>query len=123
MKKYIFITGGIICVSLGFIGVVVPGLPTTPFLLLASFLFYNSSKRMHNALNKSFLGKYINRYNNKKGVPLKTKLTSLLLMWTMMSISIFGVIEKNNIRILVAFLGLIGTLSIIFFVPNEKKND
>lgn len=120
MRKFLFIMGGSLAVVLGFIGIFVPGLPTTPFLLLASWCFYNSSKKLHDKLNASFLGKYIKRYNNKEGVSLKTKLTSVLLMWTMISISIFVVLDNFKTQLLVAALGLVGTCSVLFIVPNAK---
>ncbi|MDO5572293.1 MAG: YbaN family protein [Bacteroidales bacterium] len=121
MRKSLYIIIGIVAVILGIIGIVVPGLPTTPFILLASYLFYQSSERLHSKLNASFLGKYIKRYSDKQGVPLKTKITTIILMWSMISISIFILIPNVKTKVIVAVLGLIGTLSVVFFVPNEKK--
>ena len=74
MKRTIYIIIGCISVVLGIIGIFVPGLPTTPFLLLSSWLFYNSSKRLHNALHRSkWLGPYLRRFQERKGVGWKTK--------------------------------------------------
>jgi Uncharacterized protein conserved in bacteria len=121
MKKSLYIIIGIVAVILGLIGIVVPGLPTTPFILLASYLFYQSSDKLHSKLNESFLGKYIKRYADKQGVPLRTKVTTIILMWSMISISVFILIPNITTKIIVAILGVIGTMCIVFFVPNEKK--
>lgn len=122
MRKFIYITGGCLAVTLGVIGIFVPGLPTTPFLLLASWLFYQSSARLHKKLNESWLGKYIRRYQSKAGVSLLTKLTSIGCMLFMLSISICFFIEQIHLKYLVALLGFIGTCCILFLVPGEKKN-
>ena len=123
MKKILYINGGCLAVTLGIIGIFVPGLPTTPFLLLASWLFYHSSERLHRKLNASWLGKDIRRYNNKEGVSFSTKLTSIACMTTMISISIIFFLNDTKTRLLVAGLGLIGICSILFAVPNQKKKD
>lgn len=121
MKKVLFILLGIISIVLGIIGIFVPGLPTTPFLLLSSWLFYKSSKSLHDRLHRSGLGKYIRRYESREGVSLVSKLISILCMWTMVSISAFCVIENLHIRILLLVLGCIGTVSVLFIVPTAKK--
>ncbi|MDE4134729.1 YbaN family protein [Phaeobacter sp. QD34_3] len=46
--RYIYAGLGLFCVALGLLGVVLPLLPTVPFLLLATFFFANSSERLHN---------------------------------------------------------------------------
>ncbi len=121
MKKIIYIIIGCISVILGLLGIFIPGLPTTPFLLLASWLFYNSSERLHKVLHKSFLGKYLERYQKNQGVGIKTKLLSILMMCTMITISCTFLISNPTIRLCVIGSGLIGLCCIIWVVPNEKK--
>lgn len=122
MKKILFITIGCLSIVLGIIGIFVPGLPTTPFLLLSSWLFYKSSRRLHDALHRSkYLGPYICRYQDKKGVSLGSKLITIALMWVMISISAFGILENGHLRIVLLVAGAIGTGSVLYFVPTAKK--
>lgn len=123
MKKILFVTLGIISILLGVIGIFVPGLPTTPFLLLSSWLFYKSSKRLHDRLHRSRLGKYIRQYESREGVSRWSKLISIACMWVMISISAFWVLENPHIRILLLILGAIGTGSVLFIVPTAKRKD
>lgn len=121
MKRVFLMTLGILSVVLGIIGIFVPGLPTTPFLLLSSWLFYKSSKRLHDRLHRSSLGKYIRRYESRQGVSLLSKIISIACMWTMICISAFLVIENLNIRLLLLGLGVIGTCSVLLIVPTAKN--
>lgn len=121
LRKFIYITIGVLSIILGIVGIFVPGLPTTPFLLLSSWLFYKSSKRLHDRLHRSKLGSYIRRYESREGVSLLSKLISIGCMWTMVSISAFVMIENPHIRILLFVLGIIGTGSILLIVPTAKK--
>lgn len=123
MRKVVYIIIGIVSVVLGMIGIFIPGLPTTPFLLLSSWLFYKSSKRLHDALHRSpWLGKYIQRYESRRGVSIRSKLISMGCMWTMISISAFGVFENGHLRILLLALGVVGSVSILVIVPTAKKD-
>lgn len=123
MRKTIYIILGVVSIVLGIIGIFIPGLPTTPFLLLSSWLFYKSSKKLHDRLHRSpWLGKYIRRYEAKQGVNWVSKLISIGCMWAMISLSAFCFIENYHVRILLFVLGAIGTCSIIFIVPNARKN-
>lgn len=122
MKKIFFIVIGVISIVLGIIGIFVPGLPTTPFVLLSSWLFYKSSKKMHDALHRSPLGKYIRRYESRQGMSWAGKLISIACMWVMISISAFLVLENIHIRILLLILGGIGTCSILLIVPTARKD-
>lgn len=73
---------GMICLILGAIGVVLPILPTTPFLLASAACFCKSSTRMYNwLLNNKRFGWYIRNYREGKGLTKKTKLTALTVLW------------------------------------------
>lgn len=120
MKRYIYIAFGIICVGTASVGVVVPGLPTTPLLLLASWLFYRSSPRLQRWLLNSRLGVYIRNYERRGGMTRHTKVSVCLLMATMVSISSLLLIKVLWVRILVGIMGVIGLIVVTFFVPNAK---
>ncbi|MEG0795920.1 MAG: YbaN family protein [Odoribacter sp.] len=124
LRKIIFILIGTIALILGIVGIFVPGLPTTPFLLLSSWLFYKSSKRMHTYLHRSkYLGKYIRRYQAREGVSYLSKFISIACMWTMIMISAFCILEDLYVRILLLILGGIGTYCVLFIVPTAQNNN
>jgi len=118
MKKYIYISLGIICVLLGSIGVVTPVLPTTPFLLLAAFLFSRSSKKLHGLLleNRIF-GKYLYNYFNNVTIPLKEKLISILFLWAGLGATFYF---ANIGRVVIIILLVIG-ISVSFHIATLGK--
>ncbi len=74
ITKALWLTAGLICLVLGTIGMVLPILPTTPFLLASAACFCKSSPRMYNwLLNNKYFGEYIKNYKEGKGLPLKNK--------------------------------------------------
>ena len=115
-----YIVLGCISVVLGTIGIFVPGLPTTPFVLLASWCFYRSSPRLQVWLLQSFLGKYIREYRDKGGLTLRKRISIILLMATMVAISTIFFIKTLPIRILVWAAGVIGCIVVGFVVPKAK---
>lgn len=121
--RYIFIVCGCIAVILGTIGVVVPGLPTTPFVLLASWCFYKSSPRLQAWLLQSFLGKYIRDYKEKGGLTMRKRLYIIALMATMVSVSIIFFIPNKTVDIIVGVAGLIGCIVVGFVVPKAKEKE
>ncbi len=80
--RLILLVLGTISLILGIIGIFVPLLPTTPFLLLTAFLYLKSSMKAYNWLMKQpYLGKYIIDYKENKIIPLKAKVMSVSIMW------------------------------------------
>lgn len=124
MKRYVYIGLGMLCVGLGALGVAVPGLPTTPFLLLASWLLYRSSPRLQRWLLESWLGKYIRSYNRRGGMTLAQKIGAVGMMVAMVILSTWVFVPAGSVaRIIVPVAGAVGALTVIFAVPNAKSDD
>jgi uncharacterized membrane protein YbaN (DUF454 family) len=124
MKRYLYIIFGLICVTFGALGVVVPGLPTTPFLLLASWLFYRSSPKLQQWLLNSWLGKYIRSYHRRGGMTLSQKAGAVGIMVAMVLLSTFVFVPAGSVaRIIVPIAGAIGVLLLVLLVPNAKNDD
>jgi uncharacterized membrane protein YbaN (DUF454 family) len=119
--KPFFLAAGVLAVVLGTIGIFVPGLPTTPLVLLASWCFYRSSPRLQAWLLQSFLGKYIREYRDKGGLTLRKRMYIILLMATMVAISTIFFISSLSVRIVVWSAGLIGCIVVAFVVPKAKE--
>ena len=119
--RVFYIILGCISVVLGTMGIFVPGLPTTPFVLLASWCFYRSSPRLQTWLLNSFLGKYIREYKAQGGITLRKRISIILLMATMVAISTIFFISSMPIRIVVWSAGLIGCVVVGFVVPKANE--
>lgn len=106
LKRYLLIAAGFAFVGIGAIGVVVPLLPTTPFLLLAAYCFLRGSERWHAWLmGNRVLGRYIHDYVTYRTVPLRTKLFALTVLWVSIGVSIWIVWTWYITLILLAIAG------------------
>ena len=119
--KPFYLILGVLSVVLGTVGIFVPGLPTTPLVLLASWCFYRSSPRLQAWLLQSFLGKYIREYRDKGGLTMRKRISIILLMATMVAVSTIFFISSMPIRIVVWIAGLIGCIVVGFVVPKAKE--
>jgi len=116
--KHLILLGGFISLILGIIGIVIPILPTTPFLLLASAAFAKSSKRFDRwLLNNKILGTYIKNYREGKGLPLQIKILTLSLLWITITISMFFLLDLTWVLILLICIALAVSLHIILIRP------
>lgn len=88
--RYIYLVIGMISFGLGFIGIVLPILPTTPFLLLAGFCFARSSKRVHNwFVSTKAYQRHLEPFVQKRAMTLKTKICILSLASFMIAFPLF----------------------------------
>ena len=119
-RRWLMVTLGCVCVALGIVGIVVPGLPTTVFLLGASCLFAQSSPRLHRRLMEHpRLGAYI-RMAHGRSMPRRAKVVALTLMWAGIFICSYATATTSLvIPIVVCLLGAMGTTALLFWVRTE----
>lgn len=113
IKKYVYIMGGSLSLILGIAGVFIPVLPTTPFLLLASFCYLRSSERMYNWLmNHKIFGAYIYSYLTYKAIPKKTKVGTMIFLWSTLIVSMI-IVSSLHIRIFLLVVGVAVTAHLL----------
>jgi|YNPBryulayer2012_1023412.scaffolds.fasta_scaffold60012_1 hypothetical protein len=120
MKKKLFILLGFISILCGLFGILIPILPTTPFLLLAAYLFAKSSPNFYNWLISSRLfGPYIRNYREKRGMTLIHKVLVLILLWSVIITTMIYGTEHIWVRILLAIVA-IAVSTHIFMIKTLK---
>jgi uncharacterized protein len=114
IKKVILIVMGTISLILGTIGIFLPLLPTTPFLLLSAACYIRSSQKFYELLiNNKYLGAYIKDYHEKGAVPRKTKVIALCFLWLSIGGSAFFVIRKMYVNIILFVIAVTVTIHIL----------
>ena len=122
MKRVIYITFGTFSLGLGILGIITPGLPTTVFLLISSFFYVRSSKRMYGWLvNHPRLGKTLREWDEHKSITMRTRRTALISMWTAILISSALMYGRWIIMAIIISMGALGTV-VLLMVP-VRKND
>jgi uncharacterized protein len=101
LKRTLFIIGGVVCVVLAFLGILLPVLPTTPFLLLATYLFARSSDRfLHWLLHNRWFGDYIRNYREGRGMPAREKAIAIVSLWLTILFTSFYFVPFWWVRVL-----------------------
>ncbi len=81
--KPIYNAAGVLALLLGILGLFLPLLPTTPFLLLASWCFARGSDRLHRwLLSHRVFGEYLRNFEAGRGIPLKAKILATVMLWS-----------------------------------------
>lgn len=119
--RYVFLTIGAISFSLGTAGIVLPLLPTVPFYMLTLFCLARGSERFHKMFLESILyQKTVGAYERDKALTLRTKLSILLSVTTIMAI---GAYFSQDMLIALIVMGLvwIGHVIALAFIVKTKK--
>lgn len=112
VKKLIVIFGTIFLL-LGVVGIFLPILPTTPFLLLASYCYFRGSERLHTWLNNhNILGPYIRNYMEHRSVKKNVKIYALLMLWISLIFAII-MLPKIVFKVMLAVIGTVVSIHIL----------
>ena len=115
--KIIYVIAGLLAVALGFVGAFLPGLPTTPFLLLASFCFAKGSRRFDKWFKSTKLYKnHLEDFEKNRSMSLKAKIGILIFSSGMM---LFPIIKFSNLYVRSAFV-LLEVFKYYYFIFKIK---
>jgi uncharacterized membrane protein YbaN (DUF454 family) len=122
-KRRLLIGAGTLCTGLGIIGIFVPILPTTPFLLLAAACYMRSSERFYQWLiNNRIFGAYVRNYIEGRGMPIRIKILIILLLWLTIGLSITFGVQNIVIRIVLICIAIGVTVHIVL-IRKRKVED
>lgn len=111
--KFLFNTLGTMFVAIGILGIFLPLLPATPFLLLASACYVRGSDRLHSWLmGNRVLGTYIRNFQQGRGMPLRAKVITIAILWISLLVSAYR-LEAPAIRVSLMVVGAGVTLIIL----------
>jgi len=121
MRKILLRTLGIIFVVLAFLGIVLPGLPTTPFLILAAACFAKTSPRMHRwLLENRLLGPILKAWEETRSIPRKAKIISLFAI-TCAGVSSIIIFDNLYLKVFIVSLILFAVFIITMLPVTENQ--
>ncbi len=118
MKRILLISGGTASLIMGIIGIFIPVLPTTPFMILSAGLYVKSSPALYNRIvNGRLTSKYMTPSSGRRA-----GITALVLMWSMIILTALFAVSATWLRILLIAIGVTGTaFKIRYFFSNKNK--
>ncbi|BCV66158.1 inner membrane protein [Shewanella carassii] len=106
IKRGFFLISGILSLCMGLLGIVLPVLPTVPFILLAAFCFARSSERLHDWLHRHpWFAQPLNDWHARKAMRKKLKRKALLITGASFSLSI-ALVPLGWVKLLLAVCGI-----------------
>jgi len=122
LVKALLLVAGTFSLALGAIGIFLPILPTTPFLLLSAFCYLRSSERMHKwLLGNRWFGEYIRNYQEGKGIPMKTKMLAMTMLWVAIIYSAIFALDEILIAQVALLLIAFGVSIHLIRLPTLKN--
>ena len=120
--RVVWLAAGLLCVGVGGVGLVVPGLPTTVFFIMAAWCFSRSSRRLERwVLELPGVGPMVRDHRAGLGMPRRAKIMAAGSIVVAVGLSAGLLIANPAVRLLVLAAGLVGVLYIGWRVPTRER--
>jgi uncharacterized membrane protein YbaN (DUF454 family) len=124
VRKAFLIFAGTFFVALGVLGMFLPLLPTTVFLLLAAYCYSRSSEKFHDwLLTNRLCGSYISNYRSGRGITLRQKVSTILTLWLSIGFSIWLLAGSFWIVVLLVLVAVGVSLHIVLLRTYRPEAD
>mgnify|MGYP001174091332 FL=1 len=116
LKNSLLITFGSIAFVFGILGVFLPLVPTTPLLLLAAACYVRSSQKLYRWLiHNKWFGQYIENFRSGQGIPLRAKVSGIVVLWLSIGITAVFVVPFYAVKIALVLMAAVVTWYILSF--------
>jgi len=124
IRKAILIFAGTLCVGLGVLGMFLPLLPTTVFLLMAAYCYSRSSEKFHTwLLNNRLCGSYIRNYKSGRGISARQKASTIVVLWISIGVSIWATGGGFWINLLLVAIAVGVTLHLLLLKTYRPESE
>lgn len=114
LKKAILVTLGTFFLLLGIIGIILPVLPTTPFLILAAACYLRGSDRMYQwMMNNRYFGDLIRNYMERRGIKPRQKAGAIFMLWFLISITLVYFVQQLYLRLILTIVASAVTVHLL----------
>jgi uncharacterized membrane protein YbaN (DUF454 family) len=121
VKRALLLISGFACLGLGAVGIALPIMPTTPFVICAAVCFSASSPSLYGRLAKMrYFGEYIRNYREGTGISRGARLAGLIMLWAMLAFSAVFV-QSTEIRILLACIGAAVSVHLLMLRGTKRR--
>jgi len=124
LKKKLFIVIGTTSLVIGSIGIVIPILPTTPFMILTTICYMKGSNRLyHWIIRNRLFGKFLENYLQRKGISIRSKMISIIFLWITIAFSSFIFVNNVFVQYILLIVLLAVTVHILLLKTYHRRSD